>query len=395
MPHSTTDSRHILPTVVLLLGQTTALPAAGQGFFSQFRDSDGWLDVSDFVLENSAGFMPVPLAITEPAIGEGLGAAVLFFSPAEGDTRDDDQDATRENGEPEEFVVPNITAVAAAATNNSSWLAGAAHVAHWKDDRIRYEGLLGRAKLNLRFYGIEGERFSSDAGFEFTAEAVLLQQPLDFRIGRSNWFAGVEYELVNIETAFDTSAIIPGFPPLTLDVTLSGLGPSIEYEDLDSTFTPNHGIDFAFAAMRYNEQLGSDLEYSSIESHIHFYSQIGDRWVLGLRAAAERVSGDTPFFLMPFIDMRGIPALRYQGEAMALAEIEARWAFHDRLSLIGFAGVGKVAESFGDFGEEPGRAARGLGIRYYIARRLGMHVGTDVARGPEDTHYYLTFGSAW
>lgn len=32
---------------------------------------------------------------------------------------------------------------------------------------------------------------------------------------------------------------------------------------------------------------------------------------------------------------------------------------------------------------------RELGSRFVLGGRL------DVARGPEDTHYYLTFGNAW
>ena len=38
---------------------------------------------------------------------------------------------------------------------------------------------------------------------------------------------------------------------------------------------------------------------------------------------------------------------------------------------------------------------QGLGVRYFVARKLGLHAGIDVARGPEDTHYYLTVGYAW
>ena len=37
----------------------------------------------------------------------------------------------------------------------------------------------------------------------------------------------------------------------------------------------------------------------------------------------------------------------------------------------------------------------GGGVRYLIARRLGLQAGIDVAKGPEDTVFYLTVGSAW
>ena len=32
---------------------------------------------------------------------------------------------------------------------------------------------------------------------------------------------------------------------------------------------------------------------------------------------------------------------------------------------------------------------------YLMARLLGLRGGIDIARGPEDTAYYLTLGTAW
>ena len=53
----------------------TAHPdALAESFFDQFKGADGWFDTSDWVLNNAVGFMPVPIIITEPAVGAGLGA---------------------------------------------------------------------------------------------------------------------------------------------------------------------------------------------------------------------------------------------------------------------------------------------------------------------------------
>ena len=370
--------------------------ALADSFFNQFKDSDGWMDVSDFVLNNAVGFMPVPIIITEPAVGEGLGLAAAFFHPPKDYSQKDYETAGQksEAGD-KEFVLPDITAVAAAATNNGTWFVGGGHFAHWKDDSIRYEGILGYANVVMKFYGEEGGDQSSDEGFEFTGEAVFIQQPFDFRIKESNWFVGVEYDYSKIETVFDIGGDIPGFPPLVLDATLSGLGVAVKYENFDTPFTPSAGMQFEFEVLRNDEALGSDYDYTSMSTHIHYYKKLGEKWVLGLRGKAQSVSGDAPFYMLPFIDMRGIPALRYQGEAMGLVEAEARWAFHPRISLVGFLGAGKAAESFSDLSSATTRAVQGLGIRYFLARKLGMHAGIDVAKGPEDTYWYLTIGGAW
>ncbi len=93
--------------------------------------------------------------------------------------------------------------------------------------------------------------------------------------------------------------------------------------------------------------------------------------------------------------MRGIPALRYQGDFVFVSEIEPRYDLTDRWSLVGFVGSGWTASEDDTDVEYSGKVASGGGIRYLIARRLGMRVGVDVAVGPEDTVVYLTVGSHW
>ncbi|KPJ99259.1 MAG: hypothetical protein AMJ60_05580, partial [Desulfobacterales bacterium SG8_35] len=52
-------------------------------FFDQFMDPhDSKFDVSQWVLDKK-GVLPVPIIITEPAVGYGAGAALLFFHAKE------------------------------------------------------------------------------------------------------------------------------------------------------------------------------------------------------------------------------------------------------------------------------------------------------------------------
>src|SRR4029079_9435817 len=45
-----------------------------------FDPGDGQLDLSYF-LENPRGFLPIPIVVTEPAVGYGGGAAGMFLRP--------------------------------------------------------------------------------------------------------------------------------------------------------------------------------------------------------------------------------------------------------------------------------------------------------------------------
>ena len=63
-------------------------------------------------------------------------------------------------------------------------------------------------------------------------------------------------------------------------------------------------------------------------------------------------------------------------------------------SVVAFGGVG-VARLDEPFDHDKTAGAGGIGFRYELASKFGLHVGIDVARGPEETAVYLQVGSAW
>lgn len=409
MSTAPSDRSLFLPLIWSTICSVLGLPAiaSGASFTEQFIDpEDGWLDAGDWVLNNAVGFLPLPFVITEPAVGEGVGLAVGFFHPPKEYDSSGVSSPKGRNGSDageSDFVLPNITGIAAAVTNNNSWFLGGAHIAHWKDDTIRYEGVLGYASLNLEFFGVS-DQIGIDQGIRFTGEGFFVDQPIAFRLRDSNFFWGVGYKFLDIETETDASALIPPdivdlIPPeyrrLNLDTQLSALAAFVQYDTLDNSFTPNSGREVQVKIARNDEAIGSDWDFTNVEAYAHQFWALNQKLVLGLRLDYESVHGDVPFFSLPFVDLRGIPAMRFQGEHIAVGESELRWAFHPRISAVGFIGLGRAAASFSDLGDAGSRVTRGIGIRYYAARKLGLHAGFDVARGPDETHWYLTFGQAW
>ena len=54
-------------------------PVFGESFFEGFKDpKDGAFDASKWLIDQK-GFLPIPILITEPAVGYGGGAGLLFF----------------------------------------------------------------------------------------------------------------------------------------------------------------------------------------------------------------------------------------------------------------------------------------------------------------------------
>lgn len=49
---------------------------------------------------------------------------------------------------------PSVSVLAGGYTENDSWFVGGGHMGSWKEDSIRYQGIIGMADLNLKFYGV-------------------------------------------------------------------------------------------------------------------------------------------------------------------------------------------------------------------------------------------------
>jgi hypothetical protein len=230
----------------------------------------------------------------------------------------------------------------------------------------------------------------------FNVDGAFLYQQVQFRVKESNWWLGGNYLYLNAENSFrfgDDEGTNPPDPQFKFEQ--AGLSAFVEYDGRDSTFTPTDGIKGVLEFRNYDKAWGSDFDYDHIAGSIHHHTPFGEYSSLGVRIDGETVSGEVPFFGYPFVKLRGIPAMRYQGEDVVTAEVEYLWGVTPRWTVAIFAGTAKTTAVDVFSGEGETVSAGGVGFRYRLARKLGMQVGVDVARGPEETAIYLTMGSAW
>ena len=251
------------------------------------------------------------------------------------------------------------------------------------------------SSLELDFYGIgEVDALGGEAlRYELEPKGGALQAK--YRLGDTHFWAGLGYAFVTADVAFDAPAETPGLPDYRGETDIGGLTPSVTFDTRDNIFTPIRGTYVEGSVSLFADELGGDDDFERGRLVAMQFIPFGDRFYLGLRGDAAFSSGDVPFYLRPFVSLRGVPALRYQGDETAQLEVELRWQFWKRLSAVGFGGVGEAwtdAERADDSGAV---TTIGTGVRYEIARRYGIHVGADVAFGPEETAFYVQFGSAW
>ena len=187
----------------------------------------------------------------------------------------------------------------------------------------------------------------------------------------------------------------PGLPAPDLDLTLGLVTPSVTIDTRDNFFTPTRGWYADVSAPIARGGLGSDRDFEKLDVNVIHYRPIGEGWYIGARGAVKASSDGTPFFLRPFVVLRGVEAMRYQGEQAAEVEVETRWQFHPRFSVLVFGGAGAARSSVRGEARRKDAWGAGAGFRYLVARTYGMHMGIDVAQGPDEPVFYVVFGSAW
>jgi hypothetical protein len=350
---------------------------------TRFVDTDGWLDASEF-LDKAYGFVPVIMPITEPAVGYGALGALVFI----------DRHAPGSHGL---YARPNIAAIGGLRTENGTEGVFGAHLGTWLGGRLRTQVALADMDVNLDFFGLGGNRAPGEVGLGYSISARGGIAGASYRLEQAPLWMGLRYTQVSTGVTLDApGADLPGVARSDFDIDLAGLTPSLTLDMRDNFFTPTRGWYVDLSLPVFRKGLGGDRDFEKLDLTAIHFRPLADTVFFSARATGKASSGGTPFFLRPYVALRGVQALRYQGERAAEAEAELRWQAHPRFSVVGFAGTG-VASGGAAVGERDKTVvAGGAGVRYLLARKHGLHLGLDVATGPDDKPiFYVVFGNAW
>ncbi len=354
------------------------------------KDSlDGAFDLSDYIIE-AKGFLPVPIIITEPAVG-GFGGGIIpiFIQP---------QRPYIDSVKGKRIITPvppTITGGMGMYTVNNSWGLAAFRTGTLTKSRIKYIIGGGYGNINMSFYKTLPSLGDKEFSFNFKTIPAVVQATK--RLGFSNWYAGLKYLFLKTDVKYTGDRILPPdfAKPIEYSSIVSQLGAVVELDSRDNIFTPNNGVKVHFDAIRSDNIFGSDYDFWHLNYYMYAYKSISKKLVGGWRLDGQQSFGDQPFYVKPFLDMRGVPAERYQGNADILTELEARWDFFRRWSIMLYGGTGKAFDDWKDFGSSKWVYTYGTGFRYLIARKLKLRMGVDVAFSNSDWAYYIIFGSSW
>jgi hypothetical protein len=372
----------VLFFLFLFLLPCLAFAQEGDGKIPTFKDTlDGKMDLSRFLIEFN-GFIPIVTIITEPAVGgfgAGIGPVFLTQKKIPGYSG---------------YVAPDITAAFAMYTVNDSWGGFAFRQGSFPKQGIKYRVAGGYASINLSFYH-EFEA-AGEQQFDFNIKMVPLLINVSKRISKSDVYLGLKYTFMNNQLTPDFSESLPDFiNEEDLKSMTSSPGLFLDWDKRNTIFTPDTGFQLNAGYQQDDNWTGSDFTFGRFNELAVFFWPLKDNWICGLRFEGLQATQDPPFYMLPFINLRGIPVMRYQGRQTYVIETEQRFDLTGRWSLVGFAGYGKAIGENQSFSDGQNVFNVGTGFRYLIARVFKMRAGIDVAAGPDSWGWYINFGHAW
>jgi len=366
--------------LALLLVLVSSVHAEETSFWDNFKDpEDGKFDILG-PRKTQSGLLPIIIPFNEPAVGIGAVGGLAYFHPRDAAGPDDSPSAP-----------PSISFGGGLYADNGTWAVAGGHMGVWDEGDIRYLGGLAYASVYVDFYGIGRDSGINSNPIPYHIEGGGTVQQIQFRLWDSAFFAGTKYVFAGTNGTFDTDEELDdeGYS------NNAGLSLFSSYDTRDNVFTPNAGTKAVASFARFSPRIGGDFTYGRMDLLWNQYLRLGGSFVFGLRMEYRNAGHGAPVYALPWVRLRGIPAFRYLGYHVAVMEIEPRWKIDDRWSLLAFLGVGRAAINFDRLKDAENANNYGGGFRYLIARGLGLAMGLDVARGPEETVGYLTIGSAW
>jgi hypothetical protein len=343
---------------------------------------DGKLDLSSYIIV-AKGLVPIPVIITQPALGGFGGAlALLYISPKK-----------RPAGY-KGYIPPDITVGMGMYTVNNSWAGGIGQMGSFPAAGIKYRAFIGYGAINLAYYhqfDIIGEK-----EFKFNIKALPVFLSVSKKIDPLHTYLGLQYLISKNVLKPNFPGSLPDFiTSKEMDSQIGSLGLFADFDNRNTIFTPDKGMRINLLYSFDASWTGSDYNYQRIHGFTDWFIPLKRNWISGLHVDVQQAFGNTPFYLLPDINMEGIPTARYQGTTTMVLETEQRYDISFRWSIVGFGGLGKTIGKNQDFSTGTGVYNYGTGFRYYLARAFGLRAGIDIAKGPDSWGYYIIFGQSW
>ncbi|MCA6381812.1 MAG: BamA/TamA family outer membrane protein [Cytophagales bacterium] len=179
-----------------------------------------------------------------------------------------------------------------------------------------------------------------------------------------------------------------------------GLSLFINYDSRNHAYVPDRGGLFRVRFSNFDTRLGSDYNFRTVEIDFRKFIRVTEKSIFAIQSFNTFNFGDTPYRNLAILGgnsmMRGYFAGRYRDQKFAGMQAEYRFPIKGRFGGVAFAGVGQVANSFGDFGFDKLKPSIGTGIRAAVLRKEKLNLRFDIAAGSGGTvNYYVVLAESF
>ena len=332
-----------------------------------------------FLKKMPKNLLLVPIPTSTPTFGTGLilGGA-WFYSQTE---------------EQEESQPASYTGAAAGYTSNDSWFAGVMQQNYWSEDTWRFTGVAGYLDLKLDLFVPESGE-DENSGLDWLVDGYLFQGRISRRI-KGNWYLGATARYLDITQGLELGEDDDEFN-LSSNISVAGVGLNLDYDSRDLPTNAYQGRFMELKALTSHQTNAEDDSYQSYQARFRSYHPLKDSLVLAWEVNGCARGGEIPLWDTCRLGLRGFSATSYLGKRSLYGQAEIRWRAYKRWGLVGFAGAGRIYDSFLGVGEGDTIPSYGLGIRFMVLESQRINVRVDYARSQNgDDAWYLSVAEAF
>ena len=270
---------------------------------------------------------------------------------------------------------------------------------YWKDETYHLIGAISYTKFPDKFYGI-GNNTSEDDEEDYTPENVPLLLNFLLKI-RQGLYLGVQYGLANskIKDVEEDGLLVAKDILGSEGGRVSGAGVLMNWDTRNNIYYPSSGSFHQVSSILFNDALGSDYDFNSYNLDSRKYFPLFSSHVLAFQGYINIITGDPPFQMLSLLGgqnlMRGYYTGRYRDKNMIAFQVEHRFPVWWRFGMVGFVGVGDVADKIRNFERRNFKPSVGCGIRYLFNRKEMMNLRLDFGYGKDTSGFYITFLEAF
>lgn len=266
-------------------------------------------------------------------------------------------------------------------------------------NRWRLKGEIGMYKYQYSYFGIGSQSQLGDKElYNVMFPRALFNLTRQVK-GNLHFGGGYRFDYFNI-TSLVENGLLDEIRPLGAEGgTISNAFATLLFDSRDHIFDSKKGFYFEGFLERTLPVLGASFDYNKVEFDARSFHNLGRGIVLANNIFFSSMTGDVPFFAMPYLSTsrrgRGYADRRFMDKTLLNVQSEVRFPLFWRIEGAVMASTGALASSASHLNPDDLKWSYGFGFRYVIDPFERNKIRLDFGFTSEDFNLYITANEAF